>query len=75
MEAAGCITRPLESLWVASGGHLATSIGFLEVSGGLGPESVAAYAKTGVDYLSLGALTHSAPASDISLRLDADWTA
>jgi nicotinate-nucleotide pyrophosphorylase (carboxylating) len=30
---------------------------------------VAAVADTGVDYISVGALTHSAPALDISLKL------
>jgi len=27
-------------------------------------------AETGVDFLSIGALTHSAPAADLSLRMD-----
>ena len=39
----------------------------LESSGGLTLESAAAYAATGVDYLAVGALTHSAPALDIGL--------
>lgn len=39
----------------------------LEASGGLRPENLRAYAETGVDYLSLGALTHSAPAVDFAL--------
>ena len=34
----------------------------IEVSGGIGPETVAAYARTGADAASLGRLTHSAPA-------------
>jgi len=42
---------------------------FLEASGNLGLERARAVAETGVDYLSVGALTHSAPASDLSLRL------
>ncbi len=41
----------------------------LEVSGGLDLTSVRAAAETGVDYLALGALTHSAPALDIGLDL------
>ncbi|MQA04625.1 MAG: carboxylating nicotinate-nucleotide diphosphorylase [Streptosporangiales bacterium] len=41
----------------------------LEVSGGLQLEQAHAYAQTGVDYLSVGALTHSAPALDIALDL------
>ena len=39
-----------------------------EASGGIREENVLEYARTGVDYLSLGALTHSAPAADLSLR-------
>ena len=38
-----------------------------EASGGLNETTVAAVAATGVDVLSIGALTHSAPAMDISL--------
>ena len=39
----------------------------LEASGGLTLENAKAYAHTGVDYLAVGALTHSAPAFDIGL--------
>jgi nicotinate-nucleotide pyrophosphorylase (carboxylating) len=39
----------------------------LEASGGLTLENAKAYAQTGVDYLAVGALTHSAPAYDIGL--------
>jgi nicotinate-nucleotide pyrophosphorylase (carboxylating) len=42
---------------------------FLEASGNLSLERAAAVAATGVDFLSVGALTHSAPAADLSLRL------
>ena len=42
----------------------------LEVSGGLTLENARAYAETGVDYLSIGALTHSAPALDLSLEIE-----
>ena len=38
-----------------------------EASGGLTEARVAEVAATGVDVLSIGALTHSAPALDISL--------
>ncbi len=41
----------------------------LEVSGGITLENVQYYAETGVDYISIGALTHSAKASDISMTL------
>ncbi|OAT66684.1 nicotinate-nucleotide pyrophosphorylase [Mycobacteroides immunogenum] len=41
----------------------------LESSGGLSLETAAAYAKTGVDYLAVGALTHSARVLDIGLDM------
>jgi len=41
----------------------------LEVSGGLTLADARVYAETGVDYLSAGALTHSAPALDLGLDL------
>jgi nicotinate-nucleotide pyrophosphorylase (carboxylating) len=41
----------------------------LEVSGRVDLDSVAAYAATGVDLISVGALTHSAPVLDIGLDL------
>ncbi|MEV6980132.1 L-aspartate oxidase [Sphaerisporangium sp. NPDC051017] len=41
----------------------------LEASGGLRLESAREVAETGVDYLAVGALTHSAPALDIALDL------
>jgi nicotinate-nucleotide pyrophosphorylase (carboxylating) len=43
---------------------------FLEASGNLSLERARSAAETGVDFLSVGALTHSAPAADLSLRLD-----
>ncbi|HYM56329.1 MAG TPA: nicotinate-nucleotide diphosphorylase (carboxylating), partial [Solirubrobacteraceae bacterium] len=42
----------------------------LEASGGITLDTVRAAAETGVDYISVGALTHSAPALDVSLLLD-----
>ncbi len=39
----------------------------LESSGGLALTNVRSYAETGVDYLAIGALTHSAPILDIGL--------
>ena len=39
----------------------------LEASGGVNLETVADIAETGVDFISVGALTHSAPALDIGL--------
>ena len=41
----------------------------LEVSGGLALESARAYAETGVDYLAVGAITHSAPILDVAFDL------
>lgn len=42
----------------------------LEATGGLRLERAAEYAATGVDYLSVGELTHSSPILDIALDLD-----
>ncbi|MGI8844685.1 MAG: carboxylating nicotinate-nucleotide diphosphorylase [Thermoleophilaceae bacterium] len=42
----------------------------LEASGGIGPDTIRAVAETGVDFISVGALTHSAPALDMSLLLE-----
>lgn len=54
MTAARGRTRPLE----------------LEASGGITLANVGAFARTGVQRVSVGALTHSAPALDLSLRLE-----
>ncbi|MBV9561617.1 MAG: carboxylating nicotinate-nucleotide diphosphorylase [Bradyrhizobium sp.] len=43
----------------------------LEASGGLTLETIAAIATTGVDYVSSGALTHSAPNFDVAIDIDA----
>jgi len=40
-----------------------------EASGGITLETIRAFAETGVDFISVGALTHSAPALDLSLKL------
>jgi nicotinate-nucleotide pyrophosphorylase (carboxylating) len=42
----------------------------LEASGGISLETVRAVAETGVDFISVGALTHSAPALDVSLLFE-----
>ena len=42
----------------------------LEASGGIVFETLRAHADTGVDFISIGALTHSAPALDLSLILE-----
>ena len=41
----------------------------LESSGGLSLESAAEYAGTGVDYLAVGALTHSVRVLDVGLDM------
>lgn len=48
---------------------LAGGRALLEASGGINLDNVRGVAETGVDYISIGALTHSAPACDISMRL------
>jgi nicotinate-nucleotide pyrophosphorylase (carboxylating) len=42
----------------------------LEASGGITLETIADFAASGVDRISVGALTHSAPALDLSLYLE-----
>jgi len=42
----------------------------VEVSGGVTLETVRAYAEAGADFIAVGALTHSAPACDISLEIE-----
>ena len=41
-----------------------------EASGGVNLDSVRAIAETGVDWISVGALTHSAPALDLALDFE-----
>lgn len=42
----------------------------IEVSGGVKLSNVRAFAEAGVDFISVGALTHSAPAADLSLLVE-----
>ena len=44
----------------------------VEASGGIVLDNIRKYALTGVDYISVGALTHSAPAVDLSMRITAE---
>jgi len=46
---------------------------WLEASGGMTKERLPQAAATGVNFISMGALTHSAPAVDIHLRLMRTW--
>jgi nicotinate-nucleotide pyrophosphorylase (carboxylating) len=57
-------TRPLVEL----ARELSKSV-LLEASGGIRLENVRAYAEAGVDLISVGALTHSARAMDISFKI------
>ena len=52
--------------WIAHIAGRAT----VELSGGITLETARAYAETGADFLSSGAITQSAPAVDINLRLE-----
>jgi len=42
----------------------------VEISGGVNLSNVRAYAEAGADFISIGALTHSAPAADLSLLVE-----
>lgn len=61
--------REPEAREVSEGGRREPEKVVLEVSGGLDLEHVRAYAVAGVHRLSVGALTHSAPAADLSMLL------
>lgn len=41
----------------------------IEVSGNITLENIASYAATGVDFISVGAITHSAPAVDVNMTI------
>jgi nicotinate-nucleotide pyrophosphorylase (carboxylating) len=41
----------------------------IEASGGINLERIREIAETGVDFLSVGALTHSAPAIDFNMKI------
>jgi nicotinate-nucleotide pyrophosphorylase (carboxylating) len=41
----------------------------LECAGGITLDNVRAYAETGVDFISIGALTQAAPAVDMGMRI------
>jgi nicotinate-nucleotide pyrophosphorylase (carboxylating) len=54
---------------IAKAVQIAHAKAYLEASGGITLGNVREYAATGVDGISIGALTHSAKAADISLRM------
>ena len=45
----------------------------VEISGGVTLETVRAYAESGADFVSVGAMTHSVPAVDIHFRLELEY--
>ncbi len=54
---------------VADAVRVAAGRAVLEASGGISLANLREYAETGVDRISLGMITHSAPAADVKLRL------
>jgi nicotinate-nucleotide pyrophosphorylase (carboxylating) len=44
----------------------------VEISGGVTLDRIPELARTGADYVSVGALTHSAPSVDLSFELEPD---
>lgn len=62
-------TQLREAVAIAKGKAL------LEASGGVTLDNVREIAASGIDIISIGALTHSAPAVDISMRLTVDTCA
>ncbi len=55
----------------ARGGRAGGGQGELEASGGVTLQTLRALAQTGIEWVSMGALTHSAPALDLSLIMEA----
>ena len=55
---------------VAEAVRITAGRALLEVSGGINLATVRSYAMTGVDLISVGALTHSAPSIDLALELE-----
>jgi nicotinate-nucleotide pyrophosphorylase (carboxylating) len=62
-----CKANPPDSLRMREGARRWPEV---EVSGGIRLENVRSFAETGADYVSVGQLTHSAPALDLSLELE-----
>ena len=72
--AAGAAALLLDNMDPDAVRHCVAEVGgraTVEVSGGVNLDTVAAFAAAGADFVSVGALTHSAPALDIGLDLDA----
>ena len=62
-----CATHPPDSPRMRPGARRWPEV---EVSGGITLGTARGYAETGADYLSIGALTHSAPALNLSLEIE-----
>ena len=72
--AAGAAALLLDNMDPDAVRHCVAEVGgraTVEVSGGVNLDTVAAFAAAGAHFVSVGALTHSAPALDIGLDLDA----
>jgi nicotinate-nucleotide pyrophosphorylase (carboxylating) len=67
--APGATLRAAVAAVRAAAGEMGRSV-LTEASGGVDLASVRAFAETGVDRISIGALTHSAPAADLSLLVE-----
>ena len=70
---AGAHRLLLDNMTPARLGAIVRAVGAraeLEASGGISLATIREYAVTGVDFISVGALTHSAPALDLSLLLE-----
>jgi len=59
----------MTTLQMAEAVHLVNGRALLEASGNMSLERVRDVAETGVDFISVGALTHSAPAVDLSMAV------
>ena len=59
---------PLRS--ISASVKIAKGKAIIEASGGVNLQNVRAIAETGVDWISVGSLTHSAPALDMALDFD-----
>ncbi|WP_420238156.1 carboxylating nicotinate-nucleotide diphosphorylase [Telmatobacter bradus] len=61
------VRRSVERIHAATEGKAPVST---EASGGITLASIRSYAEAGADFISVGALTHSVPAADISMRIE-----
>jgi nicotinate-nucleotide pyrophosphorylase (carboxylating) len=59
----------MTTVQMAEADSLVNGRALLEASGNMNLERVREVAETGVDFISVGALTHSAPAVDLSMAI------